>query len=338
MKRLRQSISFKSISGIVLLLVLFSLIVSMIGYNGFTDALLNQYSEGAFHTARIAAAIIEADRIDEYSRSSGETEAYQAAWTSLRRLCNSANATFVYVIQPDRTDYKHITFLFSTINRHSTYSLYDFGFVRETTNEEYAEKYRAICEGGSQQELVIRDKGYIETDPHITAMIPLTASDGTVKAIMCVQMQMDVMLEARNTYLIKVSIAFAALALIVIIVLSTALNKQILKPIRKISEEATRFSKENVPASRKLQERVRSRDEIGELAVSIDDMEEQIQRNVENLTRITAEKERIGAEMALATRIQAAMLPHVFPPFPDRQETRIYRRALPATSAACSTS
>ena len=92
MKRLRQSISFKSISGIVLLLVLFSLIVSMIGYNGLTDALLNQYSEGAFHTARIAAAIIEADRIDEYSRSSGETEAYQAAWTSLRRLCNSANA------------------------------------------------------------------------------------------------------------------------------------------------------------------------------------------------------------------------------------------------------
>ena len=73
MKRLWQSITFKTIFGIVLLLVIFFLIVSMIGFNGFTKALLNQYSESAFHTARIAAAIIDADRIDEYERSSGET-------------------------------------------------------------------------------------------------------------------------------------------------------------------------------------------------------------------------------------------------------------------------
>ena len=330
MKRLWQSITFKTIFGIVLLLVIFFLIVSMIGFNGFTKALLNQYSESAFHTARIAAAIIDADRIDEYERSSGETEAYQEAWTSLRRLCNSANATFVYVIEPDRTDYKHITFLFSTINRHSTYSLYDFGFVRDTTNKEYEEKYRAICEEGSTQELVIRDKGYIETDPHITAMIPLTASDGTVKAIMCVQMQMDVLMEARNAFLLKVTIAFAAMALIVIIVMSTALSKQILKPIRKISEEAGRFAAENTANEKKLQTTIRSRDEIGALAGSIDEMEERIEQTMKDLTTITAERERIGAELSLATRIQAAMLPHDFPPFPDRTEFDIFASMDPA--------
>ncbi|MBO4872468.1 MAG: serine/threonine-protein phosphatase, partial [Lachnospiraceae bacterium] len=49
-----------------------------------------------------------------------------------------------------------------------------------------------------------------------------------------------------------------------------------------------------------------------------------------NLTRVTAEKERIGAELSLATRIQAAMLPHVFPPFPDRREFDLYASMDPA--------
>ena len=122
MKRIGQRVAVKSITGIVLLLVLFSLIVGAIGYNGFTEALLNQYSESAFHTARIASLIVDADLIDEYWQSGGETEEYRQVWSSLTRLCNSSNSTFIYVIEPDRTDYAHICFLFSTINSKSNYT------------------------------------------------------------------------------------------------------------------------------------------------------------------------------------------------------------------------
>ena len=67
MKRLRQHVTIKSISGIVLLLILFSAIVSVIGYRTFTDALLDQYAEGAFLTAQTAAELVDADRMDEAS-------------------------------------------------------------------------------------------------------------------------------------------------------------------------------------------------------------------------------------------------------------------------------
>ena len=330
MKKLRQRAAVKSISGIVLLLLVFSVIVSVIGNKGFTEALLNQYSDNAFHTARIAAVVVDGDRIEEYWESGGETEAYKAVWESLSRLCDSSNATFVYVIEPDRTDYAHIRFLFSTINSKSHYSLYEFGYLRETTNDEYREKYRALYEGEATQELVIRDKGYIETDSHITAMIPLKNSGGEVVGILCVQQQLDTLLEARNTYLRRVVIAFILLALLVIVGQSVYLNRALLRPLKQISEEATRFSRENVTAERKLQEKVRSRDEIGQLAVSIDNMEEQIQRYIENITKITAEKERIGTELSLANKIQAAMLPHIFPPFPDRTEFDIFASMDPA--------
>ena len=330
MKKWRQHVTFKSISGIVLLLLVFSVIISVIGNRGFTEALLDQYSDNAFHTARIASVVVDADRVDEYWASGGETEEYRAVWESLTRLCNSSGATFVYVIEPDRTDWAHIRFLFSTINQNSHYTAYNFGYLRETTNDEYREKYRALYAGEAEQELLIRDKGYIETDSHITAMIPLKNSGGEVVGILCVQQQLDTLLRARDAYFRRVVIAFISLALFVVVGQSLYLHRELLRPLKLISEEATRFSEANEMPDRKLQETVRSADEVGQLAASIDRMEEQIQRNVENLTRIAAEKERINTELSLATKIQNAMLPHIFPPFPDRTEFDLYASMDPA--------
>ena len=330
MKKKGQRIAVKSIAGIVLLLVVFSLVVSFIGYRGLTDALIDQYSESAFHTARVAAVVVNADRIDEYWQSDGETNDYYTVWSALTALCNSSNSTFIYVIEPDRTDYAHIRFLFSTINSKSPYTVYEFGYLRQTTNDEYREKYRALCDGESKQELVIRDKGYIETDSHITAIVPLKGSDGEVKALLCVQKQLDTLFQARNAYIRRVITALVSMALLVVIGQSIYLNRVLLRPIRQISEEAVRFSAENVPAETKLQNTIPNRDEIGQLAASVDQMEEQVHLYVENLTRITAEKERIGTELALATQIQMSMIPHTFPPFPERSEFELYATVDPA--------
>ena len=328
--KLNNRIVFKSLFGIVLLLTVFSAIVSAIGSHVFTDALLNQYSEGAFRTADAAALAVDADRMDIYAASGGTGEEYKAIWDQLDQLCNATGATFIYVIQPDLSDYAHITFIFSTINHEMHYTHYEFGYVRETTNDEYREKYRALYAGEAERELVVRDRGPIETDPHITAMIPLKGSDGQTKAILCVQRQMDILSNARSTYLRRVTLVLIALSLAVIIGQSLYLHFVLLRPLKQISDEADRFSRENVPASQALHETIRNRDEIGQLAGSIDQMEERISRYVDDLTQITAERERIGTELSLATRIQSSMLPHSFPPFPDRTEFDLFASMDPA--------
>ena len=305
MKIIREHITYKSILVIVLLITLFAVMIGAIGYNSFTKALLEQHTDGAFLTARTAAHIVDANRIDEYLQSGGESEEYLAALSTMDRLCNTSGSTFIYVILPDRTDYNHIQFLFSTKNKDRDYTLYDFGYLRETTNDDYRVKYRAICEEGSTREVVIRDKGYIETDPHITMMIPLTASNGEVTAILCVQRQMDSMAAARNTYLHRVLLALFLLVIVVIIVETLYLNWTLLHPIRQIVSETTRFADENVTANIKLQEKIANKDEIGTLA-------------------------GISTELSLAARIQAAMLPNTFPPFPDRTEFDIYACMDPA--------
>ncbi len=75
---------------------------------------------------------------------------------------------------------------------------------------------------------------------------------------------------------------------------------------------------------------IKTGDEIQSLAEAIQTMEREINAYIDDLTAVTAEKERIGAELDVAKRIQASMLPCIFPPFPERPELDIYATMTPA--------
>ena len=329
-KPIFDRIAVKSIANIIATLALFSILISVIGYNSFTNAILNQYADSAFRTARIAASVVDADRMEEYAASGGATEEYTRVYDMLDRICNRSSATFVYVIQPDISDYGHITFLFSTMKAGQGYQHYEFGYLRETTNDDYRRKYQKLYEGESERELVVRDRGYIETDPHITAMVPLKGEDGKTKAILCVQYQMASIIEERNSFVRKVLITMILVAAAVSLGQVFYLGRRLLHPLQIITKEASRFASENEMRDEKLSSVIKNRDEIGQLARAIDQMEEQIQSYVEKITSITAEEEKMRTELSLAARIQLEALPGTFPAFPDRYEFDIYASMKPA--------
>lgn len=70
--------------------------------------------------------------------------------------------------------------------------------------------------------------------------------------------------------------------------------------------------------------------EVGNLARSYISMVKDLETYVANLQSITAEKERINAELTLASDIQAHMLPCIFPAFPEHDEFDIYATMTPA--------
>lgn len=71
-------------------------------------------------------------------------------------------------------------------------------------------------------------------------------------------------------------------------------------------------------------------DEIEMLANSFNKMTRDLLDQMINLKHVTAEKERIGAELDVAKHIQASMLPCIFPAFPERPELDIYATMTPA--------
>lgn len=70
--------------------------------------------------------------------------------------------------------------------------------------------------------------------------------------------------------------------------------------------------------------------EVGELARSYIAMVKDLEAYVANLQSVTREKERINAELTLASDIQAHMLPCIFPAFPGHDEFDIYATMTPA--------
>ena len=74
----------------------------------------------------------------------------------------------------------------------------------------------------------------------------------------------------------------------------------------------------------------RTDDEIEVLAEAFASLSARTVQYVDEVKKITAEKERIGAELSMATAIQASQLPSIFPAFPERSEFDIYATMKPA--------
>ncbi len=121
-------------------------------------------------------------------------------------------------------------------------------------------------------------------------------------------------------------IIFFAMAGIIVIILSFTVAGTITRPIQRLAKNVENIGHGNLD----IRMDVESGDEVGELAQTFNQMLEDLQLYIKNLSEVTAEKERIGAELDVATNIQASMLPCIFPAFPERKEFDIYASMDPA--------
>ena len=113
-------------------------------------------------------------------------------------------------------------------------------------------------------------------------------------------------------------------------------ERKISRPIEKLAKIAGSYyagHSTDEQRSRLLNEcEVYAKDstEVGELARSYMSMVLDLGKYVDNLQNVMAEKERINAELKLASDIQAHMLPCIFPPFPEHSEFELYALMHPA--------
>lgn len=129
---------------------------------------------------------------------------------------------------------------------------------------------------------------------------------------------------------VHVSLMILIMALMIFCLVGAALafvfSMHIVKPIRLLTDRVSQLDGDNLDFTWEL----KNNDETDVLALSFLAMTQKMKEYIKNITEITAEKERIGAELNVATKIQADMLPKIFPPFPDRSEFDVYAQMTPA--------
>ena len=132
-------------------------------------------------------------------------------------------------------------------------------------------------------------------------------------------------------YTIHVSLITLEITLVIFCLLvalaAFLLSSHIVKPIQLLTDSVSKYDGENWDFQWKFKSKT---DETAILAGAFLEMTKKMKEYIANITEITAEKERIGAELNVATKIQADMLPKIFPAFPGRSEFDVYAQMDPA--------
>ena len=124
----------------------------------------------------------------------------------------------------------------------------------------------------------------------------------------------------------KYFMIYFAVVGIIIVMISFAVSGTITRPLQRLTNSIQGIGEGNF--DQKIM--IESGDEIGQLARKFNTMQDDLKAYMENITTVTAEKEKIQTELSVAARIQEDMLPNIFPAFPGRDDMDLYAFMDPA--------
>lgn len=354
---MRKHLVLKILTGFAVLAVLICAACTGIGYIQYQAYIQKQYNDMAYQVAETFLGFFEEGELERYIHMAAQFKAgevpgetleremasgrYQELRGQMDRLREHMGANDIYLAQLDVEE------------------LYDF-YLEELEGtqdasgdgrswnpmtyimDSYVEPYRFGDMGGLSpayiKEAVALARSGERSDSYFisesiygyntSAILPIVL-EGSTAAVIGVEIPMATLQKALGDY-----VSHSVLSMLVVTVLCLAvyvhiLYRSIIAPINLIAGEASSFVKEENQVSTEL-EKIRTGDEIQTLSETLLKMERDINHYIDNLTKVTAEKERIGAELNVATQIQADMLPRIFPAFPGRQEFDIFATMNPA--------
>lgn len=309
---------FNSLIGLIMLL---SAAIGTVGYFEFADVLKQQYMELAGGIAENVSLAVEAETLDHYLETKAVDAEYNNIRQQLQHMADAEDCNVIYVAKV-HTDSKEREYVYNVVNEASGFSPYPIGF-RDDVNEEFLNVYHSILKGELENHNTYSRKGYT------TSIYPIKDEGGNVAAIVGVVKKTELLNTAKENYIVKIILLEAVIAVVSGVLWTIYLRRRIVMPIRQLNE-ATLHMVAHLEDGTAPEIVVKTDDEIKDLADSFSKMYREIGAYIAKLESVTAEKERIGAELDVAAKIQTSMLPCIFPAFPNREEFDIYATMDPA--------
>lgn len=251
-----------------------------------------------------------------------DTDAWRRVNDSMGKIRKANDVRSLYLIYIDRKTEKCV-------------------YVCDSSSDEY------ICMPGTldrieERNMELLEQGQYDFPAYVTnysqygwlcsASAAVRGGDGAVLANVFVDISMDDVMNDRRWFLRKLLYVLACTTFMLSLIVVHAISKTVVSPINLLAESTAGFvrhRKENGMAV-VWDPDIRSNDEIGRLARAVGKMERDINEYIDNIARVTAEKERIGAELNVAAQIQASMMPGISPGFAGRPEFGIAASMEPA--------
>ena len=324
----------KFVASLGILGVVLTIVISLFSYNNSKNYLEDMYAQRVVSGSMMIADMLNPEDVKTIIGKNGDqSEAYTRVCALFDELKKDGDITYLSLAVPDEDS---VTFYIDSCviemgddpANQIPYGM-DIKYTDASANEEelakYQHTYELFAQNKGVDEPVITDNEY-----GYNYSVAAVVLDENGKAIAEVQYNLD-MGDVRaylNSFLLKMFIISAVITIISMFLYVLTVRKIVLKPI----QELARFT-DDITKTRNFENQhisLRTGDEIEDLGNSFNFMMEEMERYIDDLSKITAEKQRIGAELDIATRIQASMLPTIFPAFPERDEFDIYATMNPA--------
>ena len=331
LKLLPKFIISLGIVGLVL-----TIAISLFSYATSKSYLEEMYAERVMTNSNAIAAMLDIEDVKTILTEGGdETPEYQKMYDLFNHLKKDGDITYLSLVVPDEDSVCfYIDAMVEEMGDDPANQLpygSDILYVDAANPDDPAdmEKYITIWERyrdnkGIDTPLVTdNDYGYNYTGVSVIL-------DENGNAIAEIQYILD-MSEVRaylNSFLINMLLISFAIIGITIILYIFFVRKMVTKPVGKLTAFTQEITKTGTFENQHID--IKTGDEIESLSQSFNFMLAELENYIANLSKVTAEKERIGAELDIAKHIQASMLPCIFPAFPERKEFDIYATMEPA--------
>lgn len=127
--------------------------------------------------------------------------------------------------------------------------------------------------------------------------------------------------------LINTMIGIAVIGLLLMLMSFSSIITKQLEPLEELAYQAETIASGRFDED--LEESDRN-DEIGQLTNSFRHMQQSLIKQIDELKLINEQKGRIEGELKIARDIQMAMLPKIFPPYPERNDIDVFGQLKPA--------
>lgn len=347
---MKLSLRQKTVCMILLLALALTITAAAVGYDVYAGTMDAHYQMLAMNVSKTAASLVNAEEVGElvaqvmeiYCKDPAPTYDSDEEWaeylSQYTGISEQESFTTLYdTLYKIKTANNVLSLYISYMDSESMTGIYiidadktETGCPTGTWDIIYPQNYEAMKHPENGFEAYITDTeeyGWL-----CSAGAAVLDDSGKAVAHVFTDISMESVMADRQAFLMRLCAILIGITTVITLALIKVVNTALVKPINSLASAASSYveAKEEGEVSALALLDIHTGDEVENLSHALKRMERDINGYIENLTHVTAEKERIGAELSVATHIQASMLPCIFPAFPNRREFDIYATMTPA--------
>ena len=282
-----------------------------------------QYSKLAFGQASVAADLIDGDRVEQYYLTGEKDAYYEEIHRYLLDTKEKMGLKYFYVVVPEN----EVMFYIWDAGVAGEDGVCDLGDTDAYYGGGNELMHSAFAVDAEQTILITNNEeyGYLAS-----AYVAILNRAGTPVALASVDISMDMIDQQIHQFLGLTLCVVLVVLLLSIFAYYYYVRRILIRPLGTLHHAAIGLVESRMENLSDFKVDLHTGDELEDLSDSFRYMVSELNEYIRDLSRVTAEKERIGAELDVARHIQASMLPCIFPAFPERHEFDIYASMTPA--------